>query len=42
MAFYLLLSAPAVILASPDHGNSFVIRNARVFDGHKALEQADV
>jgi len=42
MALYLLLSAPAVILASPDNGNSFVIRNARVFDGHKVLEQADV
>ncbi len=42
MAFYLLLSAPAIIMASPDNGNSFVIRKARVFDGHKVLEQADV
>jgi imidazolonepropionase-like amidohydrolase len=42
MAFYLILSAPAFILASPDNGNSFVIRGARVFDGRKALEQTDV
>jgi hypothetical protein len=42
LAFSLLLSAPAVILASPDHGNSFVVRNARVFDGHRVLEQSDV
>jgi imidazolonepropionase-like amidohydrolase len=42
IAFYSLLSAPAVILASPDDGNSFVIRNARVFDGHAVLEKSDV
>jgi imidazolonepropionase-like amidohydrolase len=42
MAFYLLLSAPAFILASPDNGNSFVIRGARVFDGRKVLESTDV
>ena len=42
MAFYLLLSAPAIILASPDNGNSFVIRGARVFDGHRVLEPSDV
>ncbi len=42
IAFYLLLSAPAIILANPDGGNSFVIRKARVFDGHKVLAQADV
>jgi imidazolonepropionase-like amidohydrolase len=42
IAFYSLLSAPAVILASPDDGNSFVIRNARVFDGHSVLEKSDV
>ncbi len=42
MAFYLLLSAPAIILASPDSSNSFVIRGARVFDGRKVLEQTDV
>jgi len=42
MAFYLLLSAPALFLASANNGNSFVIRKARVFDGHKVLEQADV
>lgn len=42
MAFFFLLSAPAIILADQDHGNSFVIRGARVFDGHKAIGQADV
>jgi imidazolonepropionase-like amidohydrolase len=42
MAFYLLLSAPAIILASPDSSNSFVIRGARVFDGHKVLAPSDV
>lgn len=42
MLFYLLLSAPAIILADQDHGNSFVVRGARVFDGHKVLEQTDV
>jgi imidazolonepropionase-like amidohydrolase len=42
MAFYLLLSAPAIILASPDNGNNFVIRGARVFDGHKVIAQTDV
>ncbi|HEY6371816.1 MAG TPA: CIA30 family protein [Candidatus Sulfotelmatobacter sp.] len=42
MAFYLLLSAPAIIFADPDQSTSFVIRGARVFDGHKVLEQTDV
>jgi len=42
MAFYLLLSAPAIILASPDSANSFVIRGARVFDGQKLLAPTDV
>ena len=42
IAFYLLLSAPAVFLASANTGNSFVIRKARVFDGHRVLDQADV
>lgn len=42
MAFFSLLSAPAVILAGPDNGHSFVIRDARVFDGHKVLEHSDV
>jgi imidazolonepropionase-like amidohydrolase len=42
MAFFLLLSAPAIILADQDHGNGFVIRGARVFDGHKIMEQTDV
>jgi hypothetical protein len=42
MGFYLLLSAPALILASPDSDHSFVISGARVFDGHKVLENTDV
>jgi imidazolonepropionase-like amidohydrolase len=42
MAFYLLLSAPAIILADQDHSAGFIIRGARVFDGHKVLEQNDV
>ena len=45
MAFYLLLSAPAIILASPDSTNStnsFMVRGARVFDGRNVLEQTDV
>jgi len=42
MAFFLLLSAPAVFMANAGNGPSFVIRNARVFDGHKTLPQADV
>ena len=42
MGFYLLLSAPALILASPDADHSFVISGARVFDGHKVLENTDV
>ena len=42
MAFFFLLSAPAIILADQDHSNSFVIRGARVFDGHKVIGQADV
>jgi len=42
MAFYLLLSAPAIILADQDHSAGFIIRGARVFDGHKVLEQTDV
>jgi imidazolonepropionase-like amidohydrolase len=42
MTFYLLLSAPAIILAGPDSANSFVVRRARVFDGHRVLEQSDV
>jgi imidazolonepropionase-like amidohydrolase len=49
MVFFLLLSAPAIILAdqdhartSDDHSNSFVIRGARVFDGRNVLPQTDV
>jgi hypothetical protein len=42
MAFFLLLSAPVFFVASANTINTFVIRNARVFDGHKILNQADV
>src|SRR5215469_13223427 len=42
MGFYLLLSAPAFFRASAENNNSFVIRNARVFDGRKVLDQSDV
>jgi len=40
--FCLLLSAPAFFMASADNSNSFVVRNARVFDGRKVLDQSDV
>ena len=36
-----LLSAPA-FLAGANNSHSFVIRKARVFDGHKVLSPADV
>jgi imidazolonepropionase-like amidohydrolase len=42
MGFYLLLSAPAFFMASADNNNSFVVRNARVFDGRNVLDQSDV
>ena len=43
IGFYLLLTAPSIFLASADNDHSaFVIRHARVFDGHKVLAQADV
>ena len=42
MGFFCLLSAPALFLAKAQSGSSFVVRNARVFDGRKVLEQADV
>ena len=42
MAFFLLISAPAFFLARANTGNTFVIRNARVFDGHKTLANTDV
>lgn len=41
MAFYLLFSAPA-FLAGANNSHSFVIRKARVFDGHRVLSPADV
>ncbi len=42
MGFFCLLSAPALFLAKADSGSSFVIRDARVFDGRKVLGQSDV
>jgi imidazolonepropionase-like amidohydrolase len=42
MAFYVLLSVPAFFMTSADVGNSFVVRRARVFDGRKVVEQAEV
>jgi imidazolonepropionase-like amidohydrolase len=39
---FLLLSALGRFLVRADSGNSFVIRHARVFDGHKVLNSADV
>lgn len=37
----LLFSAP-VFLASADDGNSFVVRNAKLFDGRKTTDQSDI
>jgi imidazolonepropionase-like amidohydrolase len=42
MSFFCLLSAPALFLAKAQSSSSFVIHNARVFDGRKVLDQADV
>lgn len=42
MAFYLLLSAPAFFPADANSANSFVIRKARVFDGHRLFAETDV
>jgi imidazolonepropionase-like amidohydrolase len=42
MALFFLLSAPAFFPASANAGNSFVIRHARVFDGHNVLKNTDV
>lgn len=42
VAFFFLLSAPAIFLAGANNDSSFVIRNARVFDGHRVTDQADV
>jgi imidazolonepropionase-like amidohydrolase len=42
MAFYLLLSAPAFFVAKASNGNAFVVRHARVFDGHNLLANYDV
>jgi imidazolonepropionase-like amidohydrolase len=42
IAFYLLLSAPAFFPASANTSNTFVIRHARVFNGHNTLANTDV
>jgi imidazolonepropionase-like amidohydrolase len=42
MGLFLLISAPAFFLTSANTSNSFVIRHARVFDGHKTLANTDV
>lgn len=42
IGFLLLLSAPAVLVVHADSHNSLVIRNTRVFDGHKVIAKADV
>jgi imidazolonepropionase-like amidohydrolase len=42
VAFFFLLSAPAIFLVGANNDSSFVIRNARVFDGHRVTDQADV
>ena len=43
IGFCLLLTPPSIFLASADSDHSgFVIRHARVFDGHKVFSQADV
>lgn len=42
IGFYLLLSAPAFFPASARGNNEFVIHSARVFDGHRVLNRADV
>jgi imidazolonepropionase-like amidohydrolase len=42
MGFFALLSAPAFFVGHASNSNGFVIRHARVFDGHKLLGQADV
>jgi imidazolonepropionase-like amidohydrolase len=42
MAFFLFLSLPAFFPSHAAGPTGFVIRGARVFDGHRVLEQADV
>jgi len=43
IGFYLLLTAPPISFASAGNDHSaFVIRHARVFDGHAVLAQADL
>ncbi len=42
IAFYLLLAAPAFLPVRAGNSNSFVIQHARLFDGQRMLEQADV
>ena len=42
VGFYAFISAPAFCATGANGGDTFVIRNARVFDGHKTIPQADV
>ena len=42
IALYLLLAAPAFFPVRAGNSNSFVIQHARLFDGQRTLEQADV
>ncbi len=42
IASFLLLSAPALILADGNKSQGFVIRNTRVFDGNNVIGQSDV
>lgn len=42
LGFCLLLYTPALFIARADNNSGFVIRNARVFDGHRVLDRSDV
>jgi imidazolonepropionase-like amidohydrolase len=42
MALILLICVPSFFLTSANGETSFVIKHARVFDGHKVFEQTDV
>jgi len=42
MALFLLISLPALYLADAKASSGFIIRGARIFDGHKTIPQADV
>jgi hypothetical protein len=38
----LAISAPVLFITHANNANRFVIRKARVFDGHKVLAEADI